>query len=211
MVTSVRPLRPKRWFSAKHAMFFVLGIMTLLVLYHDERFVLDHKSNSWKFFYPVRWKLFVHGLGGATALVLGALQFSTRLRQRRPALHRLLGRFYIEGVLIAAPAAVYLSFTHGLRTLSVETAAQSSLWGLTTLIALLAARNRSFEVHKQWVMRSYAVTLIFVVSRILLAVPVLSRISDAGAERLLWILTICALLLPQLLINWRQLFARPVR
>lgn len=207
MVSSVRPLWGKGRFSPKHALFVVLGLMTLFVLYHNERFLIDHKSNDWKFFYPVRWKLCVHGLGGATALVLGALQFSTRLRQRSPALHRLLGRCYIGGVLIAAPVGVYLSFTHGLRTLSVETAAQSSLWGLTTLMALLAARNRSFEVHRQWVIRSYAVTLIFVTSRILLAVPILARMSDAGAERLLWILNLCALVLPQLIINWRQLFA----
>ena len=205
MVTSTQPQRARTRVSDKHAMFFVLGVMTLFILYHDERFLIDHKSNTWKFFYPVRWKLFVHGLGGAIALVLGALQFSTRLRRRHPALHRVLGRFYIGGVLVAAPMAAYLSFTHGLRTLFVETTVQASLWGLTALMALLAARNRSFEVHRQWMMRSYAVTLIFVVSRILLQLPILSQISDTSAERILWILNICALLGPQLIINWRSL------
>jgi Predicted membrane protein (DUF2306) len=211
VATSVQPLRAKSRFSAKHAIFFVLGLMTLFVLYHDERFILNHKSGTWKFFYPVRWKLFVHVLGGATALVLGALRFSTRLRQRRPALHRLLGRFYVGGVLVAAPVAVYLAFTHALLIMSVETAVQASLWGLTTLLALVAARNRNFEVHKQWMMRSYAITLIFVVSRIILAIPILAPNSDRGAEHLAWTLIICALLVPQLVINWRQLFARTVR
>jgi len=170
----------------------------------------NHQSDTWKFFYPVRWKLFVHALGGATALVLGALQFSTKLRQSHPAVIE-LSDVFIGGVLVAAPLAVYLSFTHGLRTLSVETAVQATLWALTTLTALRAALNRSFETHQQWMMRSYAVTLIFVVSRILYVVPILEPTRDIDAERILWILNICALLVPQMIINRRQLFTRTGR
>jgi hypothetical protein len=58
------------------------------------------------------------GIGGATALTLGAMQFSSRLRQHYPALRRLLGRFYIGGVLVAAPAGVYLAFTHALAIMA---------------------------------------------------------------------------------------------
>jgi len=184
--------------------------MTLFVVYRNERFFFNHQSDTWKFFYPVRWKLFVHALGGATALVLGALQFSTKLRQSHPAVIE-LSDVFIGGVLVAAPLAVYLSFTHGLRTLSVETAVQATLWALTTLTALRAALNRSFEIHQQWMMRSYAVTLIFVVSRILYVVPILEPTRDIDAERILWILNICALLVPQMIINRRQLFTRTGR
>jgi Predicted membrane protein (DUF2306) len=198
-----------RW-SAKHVLFFVLALMTLFVVYRNERFFFNHQSDTWKFFYPVRWKLFVHALGGATALVLGALQFSTKLRQSHPAVIE-LSDVFIGGVLVAAPLAVYLSFTHGLRTLSVETAVQATLWALTTLTALRAALNRSFETHQQWMMRSYAVTLIFVVSRILYVVPILEPTRDIDAERILWILNICALLVPQMIINRRQLFTRTGR
>jgi hypothetical protein len=101
-------LRAKSRLSARHSLFFALGLMNLFVLYHDEQFFIDHRSNTWKFFSPVFGKLMVHALGGATAFVLGAVQFSTRLRQRRPAVHRLCGRCYIAGVLLAAPMAVYL-------------------------------------------------------------------------------------------------------
>ena len=93
----------------------------------------------------------------------------------------------------------------GIRTMATETTAQSSLWVITSLMALLAARRRNFEVHWQWAMRSYAVTLIFVISRILLALPI-APTTDAGAERMTWFLTLSALLVPQLIINRRQLF-----
>jgi uncharacterized membrane protein len=184
--------------------------MVLFILYRDERFVFDHNSNTWKYFYPVRWKLLVHATGGATALCLGALQFSTRLRQRHPSVHRLLGRVYIGAVLVAAPIAAYLGVVHGPRVFSAGNVVQASLWAVTTVMALLAARNRQFEVHRQWVMRSYAVTLIFVFNRILFVVPALSRMSDANAGSVFWILITCALLVPQLIINWRQLFAPSV-
>lgn len=207
MVTQAQSLRVKARLRAKHALFLVLGLMTIFVLYHDEGFLIRHDSNTWKLFYPVRGKLFVHALGGATALVVGALQFSTRLRQRFPSLHRLLGRFYLAGVSIAAPVAVYLSITHGIRTMATETAVQASVWVTTALMAFVAARNRNFEVHRQWMMRSYSITMIFVVSRIILALPI-APTTDLGAERLGWILIICALLVPQLIINGPQLFAR---
>jgi hypothetical protein len=208
MVTRAPALSVKPRLRAKHVLFVGLGLMTLFVLYRDEGFLIHHHSITWKFFYPVRGKLFVHALGGAIALVVGALQFSTRLRQRFPALHRLLGRCYLAAVSIAAPVAVYLSITHGIGTMATETAVQASIWVMTALIAFVAARNRNFEVHRQWMMRSYSITMIFVVSRIILALPVVAPTTDLGAERLGWILIICALLVPQLIINWPQLFAR---
>jgi hypothetical protein len=50
----------------------------------------------------VKWLLLPHGIGGALALLIGPLQFSNRLRARHLRLHRILGRFYIGGVAIAA-------------------------------------------------------------------------------------------------------------
>lgn len=205
-----RGARSKKRLSAKHALFFVLGPLTLFVLYHNERFFIDHRSGTWKFFYPVLGKLMVHALGGATALVLGALQFSTRLRQRHAEIHRLCGRCYVAAVLVAAPMAAYLSFTHGIRTMATETTVQSALWALTTVMALRAARKGNFVVHQQWAMRSYAVTLIFVVNRVILALPGAPN-TEAGAERLTWILVVCALVVPQLIINWPQLFSQSGR
>ena len=185
MATSAPSLRAKLRIRPKHALFIVLGLMTLFVLRHDEGFFFHHESNTWKFFYPVRWKIILHGIGGAMALTIGALQFSTRLRQRYPALHRLLGRCYFGAVLVAAPVAVYLAFTHALAIMKTETTVQGSMWALTTSMAILAARNKNFEVHKPWMMRSYAITLIFVVSRIMLALPI-APTTDEGAERLAW-------------------------
>lgn len=205
--TPLARVRPR--ITAKHLLFFLLALAVLFVLYHNERFVLHRDSGTWKYFYPVRWTLLVHVFGGATALLAGPLQFSTRLRERRPALHHLIGYLYMSGVLVGASTAAYLGLTHAMFPL--ETIVQAALWVFTTAMALLAVRNQNFEIHRQWMMRSYAVTLIFVVSRVLLALPILASITNPGAERVLWILNLGALLVPQIIINWRQLFTRPSR
>jgi hypothetical protein len=55
------------------------------------------------------------------------------------------------------------------------------------------------------------VTLIFIADRIILALPVVGPKTETGAERIAWVLVICALLVPQLLTNWRQLFVGTAR
>jgi len=70
--------RPQR-FAFKQWAFLSLGLMTLFVLYNNERFIVLHSHPDWEYFRPVRWWLLPHGMGGALALVLGAMQFSTRV------------------------------------------------------------------------------------------------------------------------------------
>jgi hypothetical protein len=69
----------------------------------------------------------------------------------------------------------------------------------------MSPRNSRF----QWVLRRYAVTLIFVVSRILLAIPGAADRSSAPSA-CSCILNTCALLVPQLVIHRRQWFAPDV-
>lgn len=207
MATTSQLLRIRIKLTAKHAFFLVLGPAVLFVLYHNERFVFQHDTGTWKYFYPIRWKLLIHVIGGATALLAGPLQFSTRLRERRPAVHHLIGYLYMSGVLVGASMAAYLGATHA--TFRLVTVVQAFLWGFTTAMALIAVVRKNFEVHRQWVMRSYAVTLIFIVSRLVLALPILASITERGAERMLWMLNIGSLLVPQIIINWRHSFTRP--
>ena len=96
--------RTAAWhFGPKHLLFGVLALLTLFVIYNNERFIIDHSDPLWTYYLPVRWMLVPHGLAGAIVLCLGASQFSTRLRQRHARIHRFLGRSYVTGVAISAP------------------------------------------------------------------------------------------------------------
>ena len=94
--------RGDRVTAAKYVLFAILSLMTLFVLWNNERFFLNRKAPEWERLNPVRWHLLPHGLGGLIALTLGALQFSTRLRRQHIRLHRLSGKLYIVCVFIVA-------------------------------------------------------------------------------------------------------------
>jgi len=63
--------RPQSRF--KYALFSILGLMFLFVLWNNERFIIDHSHPDWTYYLPVRYLLIPHGLGGLTALALLAV------------------------------------------------------------------------------------------------------------------------------------------
>ena len=176
--------------------------MSAFVLYHTDRFLFVHRMRDWGYYYPVRWWIVIHALAGATALILGPFQFSLTLRRQRPALHRLLGYVYLSSIAVAAPIAIYLGFTHATPAMALPTLMQSLLWLVTAAAAFLAARHCNFEIHRQWMIRTYAVTMIFVFTRVFMALPVLEHRGFAALVPLLWILNIAALLITQLGLDW---------
>ena len=203
--------RPLRRLAFKHWVFLALGLMTLFVLYFNERFIVFHSHPDWEYFQAVRWWLLPHGLGGALALVLGPLQFSARIRQRHPKLHRILGRVYLVGVAAGAPLGIVLAFAHHLPlALQVETFAQSGSWFLTTAVAFHYILNRNIARHQEWMLRSYLFASIFVVSRVLDRVPFfgsfIAPFNNASNPAVLWFLVLSAWVMPTLLEQKEELF-----
>ena len=101
--------RPHLRIQPKHILFGVLGLLTLFVIYNNERFIVDHADPLWTYYFPVRWVLLADGLTGAAALCLGATQFSSRLRQRYVQVHRTLGRSYVIAVALSAPLGIVVT------------------------------------------------------------------------------------------------------
>jgi hypothetical protein len=98
--------------------------------------------------------MLLHTMAGGTAIMLGVTQFSTRLRQRRPAVHRGLGRMYLIVVLIGMVAAgVYLTRTGPQRTYDGPVF-YIQLWTLllgtviSAVLALVAIRRREIAIHQ---------------------------------------------------------------
>jgi len=121
--------------------------MALFVLYHNERFIIDHTDPSWTYYFPVRWLLFPHGLAGTVALFLGASQFSTRLRQRHARLHRILGRCYVTGVVIAAPMGIYITIRHNALPTRIAVITTALLEPIRTARDQADLRGRLLELN----------------------------------------------------------------
>ncbi len=100
----------------------------------------------------------VHVGAGALLIGLGPLQFSRRLRNKRPAIHRWSGR-----VLLIAAVAVGLTglyFGTVVPYAGLSEAAPSAVFGTlflyTATRAFVAVRRRNFIRHRAWMLRMFA-------------------------------------------------------
>ena len=84
----------------------------------------------------------------------------------------------------------------------------ASLWIATTLMAFIAARRRRVTLHRQWMVRSYAVTFFFVVDRVPFEFPAFQP-SEAANVCLILTLCVLAILIPDLVFAWSQISEAP--
>ena len=153
-----------------------------------------------------RHLLIPHTLCGVIALLAGPVQFSSRLRRRHLKFHRVLGRIYVISVFIGALTGIALAAG---RPGMPGTCVQAAAWIVCTAAAFITARNRQIARHRQWMVRSYAVTFTFVCSRVLNLWPLYwSHLGDTLAAVGLIVFTLASLLVVELGLNWRELTTR---
>jgi len=147
--------------------------------------------------------LIPHSVAGTLALLIGPINFSSRIRQRYLSLHRILGRIYVVSVFIGSFTGIALAAGRpGLPGTSMQAAA----WMVCTTAALITARNGHIIQHRQWMMRSYAVTFTFVSSRVLNLVPAYwSHLGDVLSAVGVIAFTLASLLVVELGLNWHEL------
>jgi uncharacterized membrane protein len=129
---------------------------------HYARYTPDSYGTHW----VTRGYLIPHIVGAGIAILVGLAQFSSTIRQRWPAVHRLMGRVYVTGCLVGAPAATFLATKSVCQTCKPALGSLAIYWFLTTLMAFYFARNRAFATHRAFMIRSYAAMNVFVIVRI---------------------------------------------
>ena len=193
-------LAPSRRSALKRIAWVGFGLLALAAFLFTSLPILKPANPMHDLLYSQRWLLLPHIAGGLTVLVLGPLQFSRSLRQRNPARHRLLGKCYVAGVLVAAIPAMLMA-RHYPAFLPYSVTINAVLWLTNTAAAFLAARNRRFEQHRRWMARSYAMTATFVVPRIPL--PIFNSMSLEQGSYFLLAVAVIALLIADLIVDWR--------
>jgi len=114
--------------------------------------------------------VYSHIFASSVALVIGPLQFSTKLRQKHTNIHRWLGRVYLGvGILIGGVSGLYISqFAFGGLVAKLGFASLALLWLYTGLSAYLAVRRGDISEHRKWMIRNFSLTLAAVTLRIYL-------------------------------------------
>ncbi len=100
--------------------------------------------------------IMLHALGGFVFWLAAPLQFSARVRQNRPRLHRFLGRSAMLAALVLSLSSLWLlvvnppvaGWIHRV-TLGVASVGTLTAFGM----ALWAVRKRDFVQHRAWAIR----------------------------------------------------------
>jgi uncharacterized membrane protein len=209
-VTTSTPTSPAAArFRFKTALWTGLGLTALFVFVSSEVLLVADYPMYHAYRLQVisdRHLLIPHVLAAFLALIIGPINFSTRIRQRHLQLHRILGRVYVISVFIGAATGVALAAG---RPGLPGTAMQAAAWIVCTTAALVTARNGQIVQHRQWMVRSYAVTFTFVSSRVLNLWPrYWSHLGDTFASVGIIAFTLASLLIVDLGLNWRELTSR---
>ena len=106
----------------------------------------------------------VHIFGGGLFLILGAFQFSARLRRRRPHWHRSAGRILVLLGLAAAFAALWMTLLYPRQTgtgelLYLFRLAFGSAMAASIILGFQGIRRHDLVQHRAWMTRAYALAL----------------------------------------------------
>jgi uncharacterized membrane protein len=214
MSTMQVALKRSSWFRAKYLLFAVIGLMLAYVIPHDESFLVHPKDPQWQHYEPFKWWLLPHGIAGACALLLGPMQFSDRLRQRFSQFHRVVGRVYVAGVILAAPLGFYIEYfqerMEGARSFTIAAAVDAVLWMVTTVIAIVFILKGKVQEHQQWMTRSFAVALVFLEGRVIGGVTGWENLGDRASETIVWVCLAFSILSADLVLQWQKLARSPL-
>lgn len=117
---------------------------------------------------PWLMAFYVYLFSNIFALVAGGVQFSKRIRARHTTIHRWVGRAYVFNVLlVAAPTGLIMSFDTN-NSFSSRTAftVLSCLWWYFTYTAYWSVIHRDFIGHRNFMVRSFALTLSVITLRL---------------------------------------------
>jgi Predicted membrane protein (DUF2306) len=108
-----------------------------------------------------RTAFFIHVYASMWVLLAGFTQFSKKLLRNNPRLHRTMGYIYITDVLvITGPAGLIMGFYANGGPLSrVAFVTLAILWISFTATALIKAKQAKYKEHRNFMIRSYALTL----------------------------------------------------
>ena len=173
--------------------------MPYLLGYGAASNVLENpRANPW---------LYVHIACGMVAIALGPWQFLTRLRTRWHLLHRWIGRTYAvaclaggtAGMLLAVGATMGTTTRWGFGLLAAS-------WLVTTALAWITARKRDYVAHRQWMVRSFALTLAALTLRIYLPLSLGNGAPFTDAyPAIAWLCWVPNLILAEAYLRWRPL------
>jgi hypothetical protein len=153
--------------------------------------------------------LYFHAFGGTVMLFLGAINLYIGATRTQFRFHALIGRTYLIGGMFGVAAAVLITASSAHKPASAGLFTNTTISLLTLSFAWLAAsamayravRNRRFDSHRNWMVRSYVLVWAFVFCR--LAGRVQSVEEMGGGNAFIWLSWVGPLIVGEIALQWR--------
>jgi uncharacterized membrane protein len=195
--------------NAKYTVFTLIGLATIYVLYHNERFVADSSHPAWQHYAPFKWWLLPHAVFGTIVLLFAPFQFSDRIRQRFTKAHRVMGRLYVLGAFVLAPLGVYIQYFQerfgAPRSFTILAIVDALMLIGASSLAGLFAYKRKIALHRQWATRSYAIALVFIAGRFVLGVTGWEAQGVEIVQAMIWSCLALSVPLADVAIHWKEI------
>ncbi len=163
----------------KKGLWILFATFALLIgFYPTIYFLIDREfgllnSKSAELLSNTFWNVgfYTHIILGGIALLIGWIQFSPKMRNKRMTLHRKLGKAYVVSVLLSALGGIYIGFfATGGWVSSAGFICLGVVWFYTTLKAYLYIKNAEIVKHQKMMVFSYAACFAAVTLRIWLPI-----------------------------------------
>ena len=170
-MTTLNPLPTRRTSWPTRIGWMLLAVLCIGIAGYSARYLVHPPQTQEQALgnpLGVPW-LSIHVAGAITALVLGLLQFLPALRRGKGPPHRWIGRVYVAGCLVGGMAGLILA--PGSSAGPIASAGFGSLavaWLAVTILGWRAAMQGRFTAHRNWMIRSWALTLAAVTLRLYL-------------------------------------------
>ena len=149
---------------------------------------------------------FAHMIGGTGMLFLGGLNLYLAARNNNYPLHRKVGKAYLAFGAFGAVVAMFATASPAhkaagspiLTAVSVSLLTLATAWLCFAALGWRAARNRRFQSHSQWMVRSYVLVWSFVFCRIA------SRFVPMGEDAFIWLSWVGPLIVCEMVLQWPE-------
>lgn len=188
----------------QRALFWFLSIAVALVSY---RFVvLGMKAGFPNMAHQLlssNYAFYIHVIFAPIALAIAPFQLSEKFRVKSLGRHRLLGRIYVGAVMAAGLSGFLIGFDamHG-------PIAQSGfillavIWLVVTFKAVQFARRGEISLHREWMIRSIALTFAGVMLRVWLPAQIVSGVPfDVAYQVVAWLCWVPNLIVAEYIVR----------
>ena len=185
----------------------LIGVYPVIYLIFDGNIgLLSGKSEELLSSFLWQSSFYGHIVPGGVALLIGWLQFSEKLRNRRMNFHRNLGKLYVFTVLVSGLCGVYLG-VHANEGIISQSGfvALGIFWLITTYLGFMAVRRGDIAKHRKFMVYSYALCFAAVTLRLWMPILILIFQDNTIAYRTVaWLCWVPNLIVAFFILNKKE-------